>query len=126
MYFQNDGVIDNCTFENNGVQANGGVIQCCQNEATLIVKNSKFVNNHAAHGGAIYAMNANSFLIVDNCTFENNRASGYETSRGGAISAHRGNITHSKFINNYAPGKGGAIYFKMSAYYIIPHLKIIM
>ena len=91
---------------------NGGVIQCCRNEATLIVKNSKFVNNHALNGGAIYVMNTNSLLIVDNCTFENNRAQGYKTSCGGAISAHRGNISHSKFINNYAPAKGGAIYFQ--------------
>ena len=55
LFFQNGGVIDNCTFENNDGMMNGGAIRACQNDATtLIVKNSKFINNKATYGGAIY------------------------------------------------------------------------
>lgn len=50
LYFQNDGVIDNCTFENNRVQANGGAIYAYE----LDLIDSSFENNNAKKGGAVY------------------------------------------------------------------------
>ncbi len=79
------------------------------NEGTLIIKNSKFINNHAdAYGGAIH--NEGGILSIENSLFEDN----YASTMGGAISSQYGldniNIQKSTFKNNDAGRNGGAIY----------------
>ena len=82
---------------------------------SLIVENSKFINNLAFCGAAIYAGAGKTDFSINNCTFIGNTADGVastgSTSAGGAISLNRdatGTITNSKFIDNVAI-VGGAV-----------------
>ena len=106
-----DGVVENCTFKNNG--GNNGVkgvaIQAYGDN--LQVKNSLFNNNQAltngANGGAIWC-NATNLKII-NSNFTNNKA-----NTGGihvylAESASYTLITGSRFINGTKTGIGSAI-----------------
>lgn len=110
--------IDNCNFEGN-IAFNGGAISNVG--STVIVKNTKFINNKAigsgsggnpSVGGAIVSLasadNRPAHSTITNSIFKNNHAD----SQGGAISGESGNhiIRGCRFEGNDA-GKtnGGAI-----------------
>ena len=112
---------ENCTFINNIASNNGGAICYCTatncifigNSATnnggavydSTVTNCSFIGNSAANGGAIYCGK------IINCNFTDNSA-----AYGGAVFAENNDfvIEDSRFDNNIASDKGGAIYIKKS------------
>ena len=99
--------ISGCTFIGNSASgnSNGGVIY--NTAAGLTVNNCTFIGNSARYGGAIYNTGAN--VIISNCTFINNTVGG--KSNGGAIYSTASGfvVNKSVFIGNKA-GYGGAIY----------------
>lgn len=109
-----DVVINNCTFNDNGIiteqdgQPNlgtkGGAIYSWGIDTN--VTNSKFNNNQAMVGGAILFERGHNFL--ENDTFTGNKAVRYG---GGAISSTRfgDTINNCTFENNFAQGYGGAV-----------------
>lgn len=110
--------IDNCNFDSN-VAFNGGAISNVG--STIIVKNSKFINNKAigsgsggnpSVGGAIVTLasvdDRPAHLTIINSIFKNNHAD----SQGGAISGEYGNQTFKDCIfegNTAEKSNGGAI-----------------
>ncbi|MBR3213887.1 MAG: hypothetical protein IKF79_05165, partial [Methanosphaera sp.] len=96
----------NLTIENititNYTAIRGGAIQ---NNGTLTVDNTRFVNNHATDGGAICNVFGN--LTVTNTLFADNHAG----HRSGAIhNLGTLTITGTQFAGNNATSDGGAIY----------------
>ena len=91
----------------NGDTNNGGAIYIT-NRAKYTIENCTFENNWADDcGGAIYN-GAPYKLTVSNCIFKSNEA---DDSCGGAIySLGSFLIKDSKFLSNYAPNYGGAVY----------------
>ena len=97
--------INNCTFDQNGVnESKGGAIYSWADE--LNITNSNFTKNKAMTGGAILFEKGPNFL--ENCTFDGNKATRYG---GGAISSTRHGeiINNCTFRNNDAQGYGGAV-----------------
>jgi len=97
--------INNCTFDQNGVnESKGGAIYSWADE--LNITNSNFTKNMAMAGGAILFEKGPNFL--ENCTFDGNKATRYG---GGAISSTRHGeiINNCTFRNNDAQGYGGAV-----------------
>ena len=94
--------IYDCTFVNNTISDNGGVID--NDGIGFTVYNSIFINNTATIGGVI--RNSADDITVSNSIFINNIANG-----GGVIHNSADDITvcNSIFINNTAKG-GGVIY----------------
>ena len=108
-------VIENCTFENTGCANEGGAIffdaagiagDGMENNATLNITNSRFINCTGSFGGAIVQLG--SFLNIVNSTFDDNLA----FSCGGAVYTAVVNmsIINSTFTNNVALYQGGAIF----------------
>lgn len=89
----------NSKFNNNSAKEFGGAVMV---EDMAYISNSTFDNNNATSGGAFYSDGETKFI---NSTFFNNKA-----INGGAITVSDGNITNSKFTNNYANDTGGAIF----------------
>jgi len=107
--------IDNCIFENNNANGNGGAVSAIYNFVNdnykyqnSTYKNSIFVNNQASNGGAIFdsgnevkyynlsisnnkakvgggLYNDGAFNLISNVTFIQNIASGDDYSNGGAL-----------------------------------------
>lgn len=108
--------IINCTFKDNAIDHYGGAIFNGVKENTLLITDSKFINNKAKnnYGGAIYSKGA---ISVKNCHFEGNSA-----GSGGAICSEvSSDIINSTFISNSANGGifmgyGGAIHSKNDLY----------
>ena len=106
-----DGVVENCTFKDNG--GNNGVkgVAIQANANNLLVKNSVFDNNKAltsgADGGAIWC-NATNLRII-NSNFTNNQASNAGIHIYLAESASNTIIVGSRFINGIKIGTGSAI-----------------
>ena len=98
-----DGVIDNCTFENNTGALNGAITWVGQNG---LIKDSIFKDNAAGYGGALFLQGKN--MTVTNTTFGNNRA-----RSGGAIYVHatEATVENCTFRHNTATGDGGAVYW---------------
>ena len=98
-----DGVIDNCTFENNTGALNGAITWVGQNG---VIKDSLFKGNVAGDGGALFLQGKN--MTVTNTTFTNNRA-----GSGGAIYVHatEATVENCTFRHNTATGDGGAVYW---------------
>lgn len=98
-------VVNNCTFNNNGLNdSKGGAIYSWADE--LNITNSNFTKNVAMVGGAVLFEKGPNFL--ENCTFDGNKAVRYG---GGAISSTRHGeiINNCTFKNNDAQGYGGAV-----------------
>ena len=92
--------IVNCLFEDNSLFLGKG--SCIINYGTVLIKDSKFINNKSEYGGAIYNK---SKLDITGSIFQGN-TSEYE---GGAIyNESRLKILNSIFIENKS-FKGGAI-----------------
>jgi predicted outer membrane repeat protein len=100
------------TFTNN-VAHRGGAIYLIDS-AIMDINKCTFTNNVAKHtitdpyvsGGAIYV--ASGYTIINNSVFKNNQA-----QQGGAVSINsdsRQTITNSKFINNTATNRAGAVF----------------
>ncbi|MYD10507.1 MAG: SH3 domain-containing protein [Chloroflexi bacterium] len=87
-------------------RGNGGAIEMLA-DASVAVRNSRFVDNRAKYGGAITMFGRNSKLTVMDSSFERNTAI---DSHGGAIDMRAGQltITGSSFVENQA-STGGAI-----------------
>jgi len=98
-----DGVVDNCTFENNTGALNGAITWVGQNG---VIKDSLFKGNVAGDGGALFLQGKN--MTVTNTTFTNNRA-----GSGGAIYVHatEATVENCTFRYNTATGDGGAVYW---------------
>ena len=109
-----DTVINNCTFNENGVISEqdgepnigtkGGAIYSLGIDTNIT--NSEFNNNQAMIGGAILYQRGPNFL--ENNTFTGNNAVRYG---GGAISSTRygDTINNCTFKDNFAKGYGGAV-----------------
>jgi len=115
----NDVTITNCEFRNNNGHHGSSICSSSDNNTArnLLVKNCKFINNHAVtHAGAIVALGDNSRIF--NCTFDSNNAydpAGVMTALGGAIqigldkSFSRGYVYDCIFKNNWVkPTSEGA------------------
>jgi predicted outer membrane repeat protein len=98
-----DGVVDNCTFENNTGSLNGAITWTGQNG---LIKDSLFKGNSARDGGALFLQGKN--MTVTNTTFTNNRA-----RSGGAIYVHvtEATVENCTFRYNTANDDGGAVYW---------------
>lgn len=105
--------ITGSTFENNKAGSNGGAIYVTTNK--ILIDGSEFLGNTASNGGAIATSASNKInsIIVSNSKFLNNEATkGY----GGALyldsstSTNPYYIVNSYFENNTATKYGGAVY----------------
>lgn len=97
---------DGFTIQNGYSGAGGGAYLCCNSRFS----NCNFLNNTAdGFGGGVYAISAyydNSTVRFNNCVFEGNSG-----SLGGAICDMMGvNVVNSRFSDNSAQTKGGALY----------------
>ena len=108
-------VLDNITFVD-GKSDNGGAISVefiVGQSSSLLLNNSKFINNTATTGGAVYASGPR--ITIDNTEFINNTAS----SNGGAAFLSRPQIFNSNFTGNKAHGSestgGGALAIENNA-----------
>jgi len=94
----------------NAFTGGGGAVGV--DDATVVIRNCVFVDNHSTgNGGAVYCWNASP--VIENCAFIINHA-----DYGGAISCNEGSsphLTNCTFYGNWAAGKGGSIYFVQSA-----------
>jgi hypothetical protein len=120
-------LIENCVFVDNAAQfgaaaidnsgsspqivdstflGNRGSAILISSESSVSISRCEFRENHSATGGAIGVDNS-SGTEIHNTVFDSNTAEFY----GGAIiSSGSLNISHSTFVRNGAPIKGGAIY----------------
>ena len=97
-----DGLIIEDGFASQMVSFGGGIYL---NNASPIIKNTLFRNNHASRGGALFSTGT-SQILIGNTVFLNNRA----VNHGGAIySYNKGEINNSLFYSNYAGEYGGAV-----------------
>ena len=97
--------IENCTFNNNSCQNEGGAISYLPEEG--IITGCIFIGNSAGSGGAL----SNVAGSISNCTFRENQADAYN-GEGGAIyslGGYTAEISGCRFIDNSASEKGGAI-----------------
>ncbi|MBQ6098272.1 MAG: DUF11 domain-containing protein, partial [Methanobrevibacter sp.] len=120
--------VTNCVFEKN-TALDGGAIYTENKDpkisANLLVKNCKFINNHALKSAAALAAFGNNSRII-NCTFDSNGAYNYNNNVqnpfGGAIQIGldefpvKGYVHDCKFYNNfvyplsdYAHGGAGCV-----------------
>ncbi|MBK6994985.1 MAG: hypothetical protein IPH31_08660 [Lewinellaceae bacterium] len=102
--------IDNCLFERDTATDFGGAgIYGWQ--ATLVLKNTTFRDNHAPNAAGMYVQGRefDSELIIDSCLFERNIGTAY-----GATSIYNNGtnytLSNSIFRENVAPSSGAAIY----------------
>lgn len=87
----NDDIVDNCTFNDNVANGNGGAIS--SDSPCLKVANSKFSRNGANDGGALYLKNGGD---LDHCDFDGNTAK----NEGDAICSLKDlNINSNTFKN---------------------------
>ena len=113
--------ISGSNFENNVAGLNGGAIDWSANSVNGKVTDSTFTNNIAKRsGGAIHW--SGHYGTISNSEFTNNKATGEVTSEiGGIIGGGDGGAvlwvgSHgiindgSKFENNYAKNRGGAVF----------------
>jgi len=111
IYLNSDGVvIDNCTFQNCNAKS-GGAISSPTKESdgikNIVIKNSKFYNNHASsYAGAIFYISKN--LEITSCVFDSNYVELHEKmGAGGALQIgfekqdNNCKITDCIFNNNY-------------------------
>lgn len=125
--------IENCNFESNNVNGNGGAIYLANNgtvshsnfinnngngggaifcEFNGIMKDCNFINNGAANGGGAIEFNSQTNGrytegIVERCNFTNNHINGIAgLTQGGAIhfGGSFGSLKNSNFFNNSASG----------------------
>ena len=76
-------------------------------DGSLLINNSRFIDNSALDGGAIYS---DGYSGIRGSTFRGNVASGRDFSTGGAIVNRAGSdIFTSTFQDNWAGSYGGAI-----------------
>ena len=107
--YQGDGIpiavtVKNCNFKNNTVINDGGAVYL-KSTGLIIIENNSFTNNIAGfEGGAIYSSGENMKIL--NSKFTNNTAK----TRGGAVSSGKNTeVYNSIFENNYVLTYGGAI-----------------
>lgn len=91
---------------------NGGAL-CVFGNATGNIINCNFTDNVAHFGGAV-KIGETDGIEIDGCTFTNNKAQGLagaiEISSANSDYANTVTISNSKFTNNIAGSKGGAVY----------------
>ncbi|WP_296878470.1 Ig-like domain repeat protein [uncultured Methanobrevibacter sp.] len=120
--------VDNCIFENNTAEVNGGGVDWQEGANDGRLTNSIFINNTAwRSGGAAYWNGINGTMI--NCSFEDNHAVGNWTGtvpegvvivtdtiggNGGAMvwRGSLGDIENCNFTSNTALYLGGAIHLR--------------
>lgn len=102
VYSTKDIYAENCTFADNSAKNFGGAIYANGN---IIVEKSKFIRNTADIGGAIRSNNDNSLSVV-NSRFINNSASKTGGAISTQMWVYVGNST---FVGNTAGDDGGAI-----------------
>ena len=97
--------VNNCSFINNSAGYAGGAIYNGVKENSLIIKNSRFVNDVArqSSGGAIYSRGD---IIIENSYFEGNKA----PIDGGAIYADNSiEVINTKFVSNRLEKKSNKV-----------------
>lgn len=101
--------IYNSTFDNcKGANIGSAILS----KSNAYIENCNFTNNDAYSGGAIADGETRSItLTIANSSFVNNKASG-TTGKGGALylTASKLNLINCDFINDYARGRGGAVF----------------
>ena len=102
--------INNLTMREGSNPRGGGGAISMLDDVSVVVRNSRFVNNQANSGGAIFTIGRNNKLTVINSSFTGNIGDGLTGGSGGAIDLRSGEltITGSSFIGNRARS-GGAI-----------------
>ncbi len=90
-------------------RGNGGAISMLD-DVSVVVQNSRLINNRANNGGAITMFGRNSKLTVINSSFTHNSTTDDYGGTGGAIDMRAGQLTisGSSFVSNQA-NTGGAI-----------------
>ncbi|WP_028544641.1 S-layer homology domain-containing protein [Paenibacillus taiwanensis] len=108
-------IISGSTFSENRSTSNGGAV-FITGAVTANLQNNIFSNNTASRaGGALYADSQSaltpSYINIENSSFINNAASGYPSSRGGALTLYSmtGRVVQSTFVGNSSSASGGAI-----------------
>lgn len=95
---------NNCTFSNNFANGNGGAVYSLSD---VTVTNTVFKDNYGfREGGAVYTHKS---ITVYDSEFRNNYVANFPNGMGGAISSDSAYIENSRFINNTANIRGGAI-----------------
>ncbi|MCK9462990.1 MAG: right-handed parallel beta-helix repeat-containing protein, partial [Proteobacteria bacterium] len=106
--------VEECTFNDNYSESDGGGMYNAGAAAPVIV-GCTFTGNTAESNGAAIANTGTSAPTIEDCLFEDNEAaSGMGTGNGGAISGSTSAvvaISRCTFRNNLAVEHGGAIYF---------------
>ncbi len=109
-----EGIVENCIFQGNLSQEQGGAITFWRPSEALPIVNCTFTGNIAVEcdGGAIDCpiTSQDGHLVVRNSTFSGNTAG----ERGGAIRTHEKSVTieDCHFESNQAGTVGGACWFR--------------
>ncbi len=113
--FQQDALLEGCSFRNNTATFRGGAVSLA--EASLTLRDCEFQGNTTATGGSVAgiggAVAAQGDLMIERCVFDSNTA-----DFGGAVVVLKlfgftqtpARISHSIFRLNHAVSRGGAIY----------------
>ena len=102
------------TYQNNTATSYGGAIYSSSSTGTasLTLNGTTFDNNSAVSGGAIIAASNTNLTVQSGSEFTNNKATGTDTSVGGAIYGNSNSniiVDNSDFSDNSTVYGGGAI-----------------
>ena len=95
--------IDNVLFEHNSADINAGVIN---NYGTILMRDSKFIKNKSKNYAGVILNQSNCYIEIIGTEFMGNET---KVNGGGIYNYGNIKIENSKFINNTAHEKGGAI-----------------
>ena len=99
-------VIDSCTFENNYSGIGGAILNHGDNcEASILIKNSKFISNNAEEQGGAIDNQANNKIVIENTEFISNKA----INGGGIMNLGFLEIKNCSFDKNEA-GTGAGLH----------------
>lgn len=114
IYSTGTPTIRNCIFEENYVlELGGSIYQADNSNATVIIEDCTFTNNHAGAAAAVYLFEA--FFEVNNCSFLNN-SHDVEIELSGAtayiVNPMGGTIQNCMFVENTANISPGMIIWR--------------
>jgi predicted outer membrane repeat protein len=111
--YRGPATIENCIFEGNIAERNGGGIYSVLGGGTKIVKSCRFIDNQAFSGGGLHYFYSRA--TVTNCVFAGN----FAHFDGSAIVSPTGTVTNCTFYGNHVDDDTAVVVNGMGELYII-------